>query len=354
MKSRIFDLDWDQFDYRDREQRRFLAGALQYFLSLPNRFVPPAFEKIQAFADKKREISEAVAKLQEFTTTADFPPSMLPIIEKLHILPSYDTGYEQIFDVRDFSGSKRNGFTVYSVQSGLTFNKVMVGEKLKVYQMSGGKSECYFDFYGGALGWSRMLFDDGDWWAIEDNAIQFRNKAYGARASVFYQLIEAVKDAKSSCISLGDAPCSGCDSLVRADATALNHAAETIALANLNKGYGDVANATYIILAPIQLRARIRQALAVVMQPFAGSERIADFKFQLITSTMLTDPTIAFVILPKLSLKAGYRMDLTLFEDFDILSYSDTQAGWMRFGGCVGDIDQIECVDLTVPSGFSA
>jgi hypothetical protein len=43
---------------------------------------------------------------------------------------------------------------------------------------------------------------------------------------------------------------------------------------------------------------------------------------------------------------------LTLFSDFDILSYTDTQAGWQRYGGCIGDIDQVECVDGTIPSGM--
>jgi hypothetical protein len=34
-------------------------------------------------------------------------------------------------------------------------------------------------------------------------------------------------------------------------------------------------------------------------------------------------------------------MDLTIYDQFDILSYADTMAGWMRYGGAVGDTDQI-------------
>jgi len=44
-------------------------------------------------------------------------------------------------------------------------------------------------------------------------------------------------------------------------------------------------------------------------------------------------------------------MDLTMFSDFDLLSYTEVQAGWMRYGGAVGDTDQIECVDLDPISG---
>jgi hypothetical protein len=352
MKSRIFNLDWETFNYKDPEQRKCLSGALQYFLTLPDRFVPSEFAGVQAFTDAKKQIRETMAQMQAFTTTADFPPSILPVIEKYHILPTYDNGYEQIFDIRDFSGSGRNGFTVYNVESGLTFNKVKVGEKLKVYQMSGEKQTCYFDFYGGALGWHRQLFDDKDWWALEDNAIQFRNKAYFARSQVFYSLLEAVKSVKSSCITLEDPLCTDCDALALADANALNTAAQTIALNCQEKGYGDVVNTTFIILTPLQMRGRIRRALGVNLQPFDGSEKIIDYKFQMVTSLMLTSTTDVFVILPKYQLKGGYRMDLTLFSDFDILSYTDTQAGWMRFGGCIGDTDQIECIDTVIPSGI--
>lgn len=351
MRSKIFNLDWEKFDHKDPIQRRQLAGALQYFLALPDTFVPPTMKAVQAFVDAKKAIR--TAQTQMFTTTADFPASVLPIIEKYHILPMFDIGYEQIFDVRDFGSSKRDGFTVYNVQSGLTFKKIKVGEKLDVFQMSGDREQCYFDFYGGALGWHRQLFDDGDWWTIEDNAIQFRNKAYGYRAQVFYALIEAVKNYKSACIALQDPHCSDCTALAKADAAALNLAAETIMGHVKDKGYGvSPQGVGFIILAPIGMRNRLRQALGVTLQAYSGSEKSIDWNFQLITTMMLSDPNTYYVILPKFQLKGGYRMDLTLFSDFDILSYTDTQAGWMRYGACIGDIDQIECVDATIPSGL--
>jgi len=351
MKSRIFNLDWETFNHKDPEQRKCLSGALQFFLSLPGMFAPPQFAKLAEFEAQRKAYREAVAKIAEFATTGDFPASILPIIERFHILPTYDNGFEQIFDARDFSASGRDGFTASIVQSGLTFERIIVGQKLTVFPMSGERHHCYFDFYGGALGWHRQLFDDKDWWTIEDNAIQFRNKAYAGKASVFYQLIEAVKSVKSSCIALQDPGCVDCDAYAVSMAEALNTAAQTIALNCQNKGYGDLVGATYVILTPIQTRGIVRRALALNQQAFEGSPRIVDFKFQQITSLMLTQPHDIFVCLPKYSLKAGYRMDLTLFSDFDILSYTDTQAGWMRFGGCIGDTDQIECIDSTKPSG---
>lgn len=353
MKSRIFNLDWTTFDSKSELQRKQLAGALQYFMALPDRFTPPQFDRIAEFKETKQKIREALGRIQEFTTTADFPPSILPIIEKYHVTPAYDNGYEQIFDVRDFSTSKRGGFTVADVQSGLTFGRVKPGQKMDVYQMSGTKAECYFDYYGGGLGWHRQLFEDEDWWTIEDNAIEFRNKAFQSRASVFYQLLEAVVGVKSACLTLSAMSCFDCSNVARMDAEALNQAAINILLNVKDKGYGigTPDSLGLIVLTPLQMMGRIKQALAVVLQPFAGSEKQINFQFRQITSLMLKDPNRVFVILPKYKLKAGYRMDLTLFSDFDILSYTDTQAGWMRYGGCIGDTDQIECIDMTIPTG---
>jgi hypothetical protein len=118
-----------------------------------------------------------------------------------------------------------------------------------------------------------------------------------------------------------------------------------------NKGYGITPNEQLIVLAPYQMTGRIREALGVRLQAFVDSPSIAAWNFRLISTGMLTSANRVYVILPKRKILAGYRMDLTLFDDFDILSYTDTVAGWMRYGGCIGDLDQIECIEFTEISG---
>ena len=355
MKSRIFNLDWDQFQYQDPTQRLQLAGALQYFMALPNKFVPERFGKVQEFLKAHKAI-------QEFTTYSDGWPNekAIDVVEKFHLVTDYDNGYEQIFDIRDFSGSKASGFDVGGVTSGLTFNQVKVGEKLKVYEASGAKYRCFFCYYGGALGWHRQLFEDGDWWTIEDNAIEFRNAAYSSRAATYYALLEAAADA-NGCCSQVDADCSGqCESEVKQIAKSINYAAMTILNRVANRGYSlNPGTTEFIVLTPLQLRGKVREALGVRTQAFAESTQVVDYNFRLITSMMLQTTNRIMVILPKRTLKVGYRMDLTLFDDFDMLSYTDTVAGWMRHGGCIGDLDQIACITIngdsaSCPSGGNA
>ncbi len=286
-----------------------------------------------------------VARIQEFAGTDDFPTSILPLIEKIHVTTHYDNGYEQIFKVIDFSGSKRGGFDILDVEDGLTFSKVNVGGEAKVYKMAGAKNTVYFDYYGAGLHWHRKLFDDEEYWTLEDNAITFRNKAYLKRAEVFYALIEALGASYNITWQNPD-PSNLANTeetyTANRDAQTMNAAAQAILLAVKDKGYGvDPTNTQFIVLTPLQLRGRVKKALSLMLQPTAGSALHTDYNFRQITTMMLGTTNVFYVILPGIKMKAGYRMDLSLFSEFDIKRYSDTTVGWMRYGGAIGDSDQL-------------
>ena len=351
MRSRIFNLNWEDFNYRDPEQRKQLAGALQYFCALPNKFIPANLAKVQEFVKRHKEIQEA--QIQMFTLPSDFPTyeKAIDVVRKFTASAVYDAGYEQIFDVLDFAGSKASGFDVMDITGGLTFNQIKPGEKVKVYQISGSKERCYFAYYGGALGWFRGLFEDQEWVTVDLHAATFRNVAYATRAGVFYNLLDTAADLKGCCSAV-PADCTDCHSDALSIANSINFAAQTILRNVENKGYGINPQTTqFIVLTPLELRGRVRLALGVRNQAFGEAERVIDYNFTQITSLMPANHNRVMVILPKNKILAGYRMDLTLFDDFDILSYTDTVAGWMRYGGCIGDLDQIECIEFTAQSG---
>jgi len=354
MRSRIFNLNWEDFDYKNPEHRKQVAGALQFYLSLPDKFTPSRLAKCQEFVKRKEEFRAAVnLQIQMFGIPSNFPTyeKAIDVVRKFQLAPEYDNGYEQIFDVINFEGTRASGFDVMDVASGLSFREVKIGEKLKVYQMAGKKERCYFAFYGGALGWHRSLFEDQEYWLAEQNAIEFRNKAYGHRAATFYGLLEAAMDLKGCCSAV-PADCSDCHADALSIANSLNYAAQTIITNVSGKGYGiNPQNVQFVVLTPHTLIGRVRQALGVRTQAFGDSPLVINYPFVIVNTLMLTNTNRLAVILPKRKIIAGYRMDLTLFDDFDILSYTDTVAGWMRYGGCIGDLDQIECIEFTPLSG---
>jgi len=335
---------------KDRKHTEQVMDALQFFFALPNRTVPPKFSGNKKFLEKKKEIDKA--KLQYFATLNDFPATAKEVVDKYHEMAVYDNGYESIFNMRDYTGSRKDGFAIDTVTSGLTFKKMLTGEKLEVYQMSGDREYVFFDYYGGALGWDRKLLENQDFWTLEENAIEFRNEYFRIKAATFYALIEAVATLAGHTDIAWQASPDGLAAGTRGyqaqrDAATMNRAAQTILLACQAKGYGVSAqNASFTVLAPLQLRGRVKRALAVNYDQMAGSTPVIDYNFTPTITTMLNTTDHYWVILPKKKLVGGDRMDLTTYADFDILSRTDTVAGWAAFAGAIGDTDQLERCDI--------
>jgi hypothetical protein len=321
--------DWTKFNFENSDHRAILGRNMGKFMAEPNM---------------NPEIKAVMAKIQEFGSAQDFPASVVAVLEKYHLTTQYDEGWKQLFDVRDFSGTTQNGFDISDVESGLTFKKVPIGDKLDVYKMQGSKVRSYFDYYGGALGWHRSMFENQEWWTIEDNAIEFRNKAYLKQAQVFYALLEAVGATGAVAWQAHpDGVTSGTAGYhAGRDIATFNAAAQQILLAVKDKGYGVTPqNAQFKIVHPLQLQGRVKNALAAQLQAFAGSPNQANFSFQPINTMMLSSASYAWIVLAGRKMKAGLKMDLRIFGDFDMLSYTEAAAGWMAYGGAIGDTDQV-------------
>ena len=347
MISKIFKKwDWSKFDPNNVEHRKKLTMQLKYFLAIPDVEANPQFRNVQEFQEDRKEHQDMVTKIQEFTAASDFPTSILPVIQKYDQLTYYDNAYESVFDVRDMSGLRRNGFDLFDIANNVRFLKTPLGKKAKLYQMSGEKEHVYFERFAGGLNWDRTLFDDEEYLTVESMTKAYRNAAYQARAAVFYALIDALPIAQN--LALQPPTPAGLAATDRrydavCDANTMNRAAMEIIQDVINRGYGVTPqNTTFIVLTPLQLRGRIKRALDIGLDTYSASQKHVDYKFQQITTTMLVAGNVYYVILPKNKLIAGYRMDLTTFTDFDILSYTDAQVGWMRYGGALGDVQQLQ------------
>ena len=306
------------------------------------------FAAVQYFASGERQKAEAKryqAALQAFGGPGDFPAAAHQILEKFHATPAYDMGFEQIFDIRDFTQTNESGFDILDVEDGLTFAKVALGDKALIFKMAGSKVSVDFDLYGGGLGWSRLLIDDKKYWTLEDNAVAFVNKSAQFKAACYYALIDAVAAAQNI---LWQAPVPAALAntaetyTANRDAQTLNLAAQTIFTAVKDKGYGVTpSNTTLLILTPLQLIGRLNRALGLLLQGYNGPAMI-DYKFNMVPTTMLTAVDKYYVCLPKIKAKGGNRMNLTIFNKFDEEAYADVAIGWMRFGGAIGDQEQFK------------
>jgi hypothetical protein len=305
------------------------------------------FQCLQAFANKTFLGTDNAAmrkQIQAFGNAGDFPDTVLQILQKFQATPQYDSGYEEIFDVRDFTASKKSGFDILDVEDGLSFSEVSVGEKAHIYKMGGTKATVDFVRYGGGLGWDRGLIDDEEYWTLENNAVAFVNKAAHDKAAAHYALIEAL--AAGYNVTWQNPEPSGLaatDALYTAncDAQTLNHAALDIFNGIKDKGYGVTPqNAVFTIVSPLEIVPRLNRALALMLQGFAGSASQVGYKFRLIPTAMFGTVTSYYVCIPKIKAMSGTRQNLTIFNQFDIEAYADVAVGWQRFGGAIGDSEQ--------------
>ena len=328
MKGRILE-DWSKVNWQNPADFAKVIGAVNHFFRQPSQ----------------PEVRAALKRgVQHFATKGDFPAEVLAVLEKVHMVTDFDIAYEQIFDIRDFTSTNASGFELLDVTSGLTFAEEPVGQKAKVFGMSGEKVSVSFQLFGGALGWHKTLFDDAQYWSLEDNTIAFRNAAYSQRAQSFYNLIEAVPSSQNVTWQTAinsNIPNTDPSYLPMRDAATINAAALAILKGNRSKGTGVTPTTEIMLLVPLDLRPRIEMAMTWLQQAYGGSPGLIKYRITPVYTLMLSSTTTYYAILPKRKLKGGYRMDLTMMSQTDILSYGETVAGWMRYGGAIGDIGQI-------------
>ncbi len=306
-------------------------------------------EAVQHFMERPRKAAEEIrARIAEFTTPGDFPTDAVDAIARFHQVDDPDTGWSEVFDVIDFTGTKKNSFDIVDVSSGLAFRAVKPGEKASVFKVSGDKVTVDFDLYGGALGWSKLWFDDEEYWKIEDAAKEFRARWYANKAQAHYDLISAARP-DTDVAWQGD---TGDDKAVR-DAATINYACSQILSDMQGLGFDVNANSTFVVVCPVQLMARLRNALRItlvgnVAGAVSGESSEVNFNVRLVVTTRLktndlssADTSNYFVALPGKKIKSGNRMDLTILSEQDVLAYAETVAGWGRYGATVGETKQL-------------
>ena len=316
--------DWNKADLGSPEGARQFLEAVQYFM------------------DRPRRAAEALrAKVQELTVPGDFPGSAAEAIARFHQVDEPDLGWEQVFEVVDFTATTKNGFDLVDVSSGLSFRAIAPGEKAEVYKVSGDKVTVNFDLYGGALGWSKLWFDDQEYWKLEDAAKEFRAKWYANKAQAHYDLISQSR-ADADVSWKGEAS----DPKAVRDAETINFACAAILGELEGKGFDVNANSRFVVVAPIQLMARVRNALNTSL--INSGATYLNFNVGLAVTTRLktqdlsaADTSHYFVVLPGRKLKSGLRMELTVLSETDILAYAETVAGWGRYGAGVGETGQL-------------
>lgn len=315
--------NYDTIDSSTPDGRRQIFGALTHFMRQP--------ESVQ-----QKMVN---AGITNFTSTSEFPAEIKELIEKYHLgIEDIDNGWAQFFSSRDFSQAKTPGFRIRDVSSGLTFTKRPEGGRARIYRITGTELFIGFDMYGGGLEFDQAWFDDQEWWAIEDQAVEFRSKWYRDKAAVMYGLIGAISSGQNVAYDGTGA------NAAEKDIITLNSAAATLVTALYAAGYAVTANTPLIVLSPIQLKGRLMRALAAqyLVPGVAGSNMKIEYNITPVFSLNVLNAGEActdkwYMGVPGMKNKIGEKMALTVWTEFNARSFATTAVGWGRFGAYLNE-----------------
>ena len=160
-------------------------GYKQFFGAIQHCFEQPLLDARQL-----------VKRFAELATASQFPEQVTAeLFEKFKVgHGEVDMSWLSVFDEVDLSRTSLSSFDLVDIQNGVSFKKVLPGEKARVYSLTGESESVSFDQYGAGLQIPGVWYEDQRWWDIEE-AVQDYNLAWWeAVAAIFFALIEAATD----------------------------------------------------------------------------------------------------------------------------------------------------------------
>jgi hypothetical protein len=310
--------------------------ALQAFMQKPNKV---ARANIQAM----RKALQAVSVSTDFAllTTNAFNVT----VEE----DNFDMGWEAAYQDVPRDGNS-DFWEIGNIKNGVTFKKVLEGERVDVLTMTGTKQNIYVDYYGGALGFTDKAIRFRKLAQMLDQARAFRNKFYANKADNHYLLL-----ATAAALNVIAYQGLGTMTQIQRDILTINEGAFQIGNKNKDKGYGDMANAALIMYANPADRARIEAAFVVTSNFLTASAGAGDPSIQVtpqpIRRVYTYNTNVAalhpILVLPGRKSQKNEAMAPTTFtQPKDILTLNEVQSVWSIYGAGIGDTDQ--CFQLNL------
>jgi len=303
------------------QRRAMAAAALQEFMAAPGQ-IPRRFR----------------SQLRELVTSGDHPTgaTMQAYIDRFLITPGEaDFGWRMIFQTHDPASAAsqlvKSYFKVLSVTSGIVFKKRAPGEPVDFRSIKSTDAVVEYDMFGGGVSIDRVWWDDQDYLNIADTLSMFRAAFYFKQATDMYGLITAV--------SAGQNYATGADLTAK-----INGACADIIRSLQGKGYAVNTGSTFVILYGPEQAGSVDAVISTksdVAVAARTSKTKLQYRVQPISTVHVGATDGPYVILPFNQLKAGVRMDLTLFGQFNVARYADDMAGFGRYAGIVGDVNQV-------------
>lgn len=341
--------------------RNFLTGDDKMFLDIMQKASERkagAEEKdmarlaLQGFVQEpvieKRRIQALQKQLQAVSVSTDFDLLTTNAFNVTIEEDNFDMGWERAFKEVPRDADK-DFWELGTIKNGITFKRVLEGERIEVGTVTGEKVNIYVHKFGGALGFTYEAMKYRKLAQMLDAASAFRNKFYVNKAANHYLLIAFAAVHNNAGAAKAAIPWQGVagDARVQRDILTINRTAFVIGNANKDKGYGDMANAPLIIYANPNDKERIKAALrvtdAALTQGGQAGTSITDQPIQTIFTydSNFTSGSPVMVLPGRKMQRNDAMMPTTYVAPTDVLTLNEVQAVWAEYGAGIGDADQV-------------
>jgi hypothetical protein len=323
----FMDAVYGAFIEGDKEKARHVLTAIQAFTHYP--------------ATKRDEV------IQAFTVKGDMPEltTRLPYINIQ--TPNYDMNYELAFRMATLdviNGVSKLSWEIVTGTDTIVFDEMAEGQSPIISSAAGTLQRVTCTRKSGALGWTEELIRDRAINTLVQRAELFRAKFYQDKANRHYSVLNTAGTAGGS-ISWQTTTETVGVTLDR-DRKSINEAAYQIANAVKDKGYGDSANAQFILYVNPIMRSRMTNAFS--QQSVVNANRIEWNVTPVYTfnSEMPTNSAYGIMVLPGNKIQRADAMAPTTFLKADVASMTYVEYVHAFYGAVAADTDQARIVQF--------
>jgi hypothetical protein len=323
----------------DKGQQRIIKRSVQAFMHEPVALGRDRFGKPVDIGTRR--------PIQAFSGSSDLPELTKDVFSVNVEVPNFDLSWQEAYKGMTLRKGELS-WEIAAVQGGAEgFQLVPEGGKVKIQSLSADDIvTAYVKKYGYGMGITWETVEGRKLYAFVDQMNEARSRLYENWADIHYGLLDA--SAATNAIAYQGA---STDPQLDRDIRTLNHAAYTIAEACKDKGYGDMANARFLLYISPKYADRIDAALKATNADLVSGRRnqAAAIRWNIDVRYTFNGNVTADrgdMVLPGNKIQnAVYLRELGLSKQ-EIESLNEIRTYWTAYGGIVADNDQAAQISL--------
>lgn len=289
------------------------------------------------------EVGHKVGKevsIQAFSGSSDLPQLTKDAFNVTQQVNNFDLYWQQAFKtVRLLEGQLE--WEIATVGSGLVFEKIPEGGKVRLKKLSGDKITVGVEKYGCGLGITWEIIKGRKLYRFIDLMEQARAALYKVWADTHYGLLAAAGNTHQ--VSYQGA---ASDGELRRDILTLNKGLNDIAKANKDKGYGNPTEFQYLLYPDPALEERIEACFRVTTaDQAAGLSRGQQVRRRNVARFYSYNSSIpsnkALLVIPGQKAQNAVVLKELGLSKQEIESLNEVRTYWTAFGAAMGDTDQV-------------